>query len=99
MDREFDGIEWDERKSAETTARRGFGFEVAADVFADDYIEAESSGRDFGEQRYLAIGRVDNLIVTVIWTPRGRNRRIISARLSSKKERAIYHGHREEKTF
>lgn len=99
MGGEFDGFEWDDRKSASNEQLRGFGFDVAAEVFANDYIEGESHSRNLGERRYVVIGRVDDLIVTVIWTPRGMNRRIISARPSSRKERGIYRGHREEKTL
>ena len=99
MKGEFDGVEWDEEKSAGNEELRGFGFDVAADVFAGDYIEATSGNRDFGELRYIAIGCVDGLIVTVIWTPRGMNRRIISAHPSSRKERDIYRGYREKETL
>ncbi len=99
MKGEFDGVEWDEEKSARNEELRGFGFVVAADVFAGDYIEATSGNRDFGELRYIAIGCVDRLIVTVIWTPRGMNRRIISARPSSRKERDIYRGYRKKETL
>ncbi len=99
MKREFDGVEWDEEKSARNEDFRGFGFDVAADVFAGDYIEATSGNRDFGELRYIAIGSVDGLIVTVIWTPRGMNRRIISTRPSSRKERDIYRVYRDQETL
>jgi uncharacterized DUF497 family protein len=78
MDVEFDGVEWDERKSARNEELRGFGF---------------------GEPRYIAIGSVDGLIMTVIWTPRGMKRRIVSARPSSRKEREIYRGYRDEEAL
>ena len=99
MDDAFDGFEWDEEKSALNEERRGFAFDIAAQVFRGDYIETESRSRDFGEPRSIAIGNVDGLIITVIWTPRGVKRRIISARPSSRKERDIYRGYRDEETF
>lgn len=89
-----DGVEWDEAKSARNEERRGFGFDFAAQLFRGDYIEQESRGRDFGEPRFVAIGLVEGEIVTVIWTPRGSIRRIISARPASRRERRIYHDHR-----
>jgi uncharacterized DUF497 family protein len=99
MDREFDGVEWDRAKSDWNREHRGFAFDVAADVFSDDYIESKSCGQELGEQRFVAIGSVDGRIVTVVWTPRGTNRRIISARPASRKERKIYYGHRQKETL
>jgi uncharacterized protein len=78
---------------------RGFGFDFAARLFLEDYIEKENRGTDFGEPRFAAIGRVDGLILTVIWTPRGTNRRIISARPASRRERNIYRAHRQKETL
>jgi uncharacterized DUF497 family protein len=92
----FENVEWDERKSARNVSLRGFGFDFAARLFLEDYVERENRGRDFEEQRFVAIGSVGGLILTVIWTPRGANKRIISARPASKKERNIYHGHRQK---
>ena len=99
MEGEFDGVEWNESKSDWNVKHRGFGFDFAADVFDDAYIESERRDREFGEPRFVVIGRVDDLVITVVWTPRGPNRRIISARPSSRKERRIYHGHRQKETL
>ncbi|MHB8433500.1 MAG: BrnT family toxin [Candidatus Tyrphobacter sp.] len=99
MNEEGDGVEWDERKSDLNLELRGFGFDVAAEVFGDDYIESESHGQGFDEPRFVTIGRVDGLVLTVIWTPRGSNRRIISARPASRGERRIYHDHCQKETF
>ncbi|MGC8485917.1 MAG: BrnT family toxin [Candidatus Baltobacteraceae bacterium] len=76
-----------------------FRFRRAADVFAGDYIETKSGNRDFGGLRYVAIGSVEGLIVTVIWTPRGMKRRIISVHPSSRKERDIYRVYRDQETL
>lgn len=95
----FENVEWDERKSARNVVVRGFGFDFAAMLFLEDYVERENRRQDFGERRFMTIGSVGGLILTVIWTPRGANRRIISARPASKKERSIYHGHREKETL
>ena len=95
----FDSVEWDESKSNWNVKHRGFGFEFAADVFDDAYVESESCDQEFGEPRFVAIGCVDDLIVTVVWTPRGRNRWIISARPASRKERRIYRGHCQKETL
>ncbi len=99
MDGEFDGVEWDERKSARNALLRGFGFDFAAHVFLGDYLEEENRNEDFGEQRFVAVGAVGSVILAVIWTPRGSCRRIISARPASRRERKIYRGYCEKETF
>ena len=35
--------------------------------------------QDYGERRYLVNGSVEGILITVVWTPRGSRRRIISA--------------------
>jgi len=99
VDDAFDGVEWDKNKSDWNVEHRGFGFEIAAEVFIGDHLESELPSRESGEVRLIAIGSVDDRIVTVIWTLRGSNRRIISARLASKKERRIYRAFREKEAF
>lgn len=96
MEDEFYGVEWDDNKSDWNVKHRGFGFDFAADVFDDAYVERASCERGLEESRFVVFGRVDDLVITVIWTPRGSNRRIISARPASKKERKIYHDHRQK---
>lgn len=92
---EFEGFEWDAAKSDATFLERGLDFEAAARVFEGDYIEREDLPQDYGERRYLATGPVAGVLITVVWTPRGRRRRIISAWPASNQERRAYHEHRE----
>jgi|SRR5579872_6087993 len=97
MDGHYDSVEWDEHKSARTEELRGLSFEFAATLFLGDYVEEESRRPTLGERRFVAIGPVEDVILTVIWTPRGRARRIISARYASRKERRRY-GNRSQET-
>ncbi len=99
MSDEFDGVEWDEDKSARNEQLRGFGFDFAARLFVNDFFEDQRDSHEFGELRFVSIGPIDSLILTVIWTPRGTRRRIISARPASRKEREIYDGYRKKKAF
>lgn len=89
------GFEWDASKSEATFAERGLDFEAAARVFQGDYIEREDGRRDYGEPRYVVTGEVEGVMVTVVWTTRGRRRRIVSAWPASNRERREYHAHRE----
>jgi uncharacterized protein len=92
--REFDGFEWDEAKSDATFVERGLEFDLAARVFDGDYVEREDRRQDYGERRYVVTGEVDGLLVTLVWSPRGRRRRIISAWPASNRERREYREHR-----
>ncbi len=90
----FDGFEWDPAKSDAAYTERGLDYEFAARVFEGDYIEREDLRRDYGEQRFVVTGEVDGVVMTLVWTPRGRWRRIISAWPASNRERREYREHR-----
>ena len=84
-------FEWDEAKSDACLAHRGFDFAFAAGVFADPTLLVEvDDRRDYGEPRLVAVGRIAELHVTVVFTPRGAKLRIISARRANRKEIARY---------
>ena len=81
-------FEWDEAKSQDNLEKRGFDFEYAARIFkGGDLLEYEDSRRHYGERRIVAIGEVEGQILFVVYTSRGASRRIISARLASRRER------------
>lgn len=92
---EGEGFEWDAAKSNATLVRRGFDFEFAARVFAGDHVEREDLRQDYAERRYTVTGEVDARVITVVWTPRGRRRRIISAWPASNRERRVYREYRQ----
>lgn len=81
-------FEWDPDKSDATYARRGFDFAFAAGVFAGPTIEAVDARQDYGEVRIQAIGETGGMTLVVVYTDRAETRRIISARLANRKERA-----------
>ena len=84
-------FEWDEAKSQGNLEKRGFDFEYAARIFqAGDRLEYEDQRRHYGERRMVAIGKVESEILFVVYTWRGASRRIISARLASRRERNAY---------
>ena len=83
-------FEWDEAKSEKNEHERGFGFRFAVRLFAARFVETESRSRDYGERRMKATGKIGEGIYTVVYTWRGERRRIISARLASRRERNGY---------
>ena len=86
-------FEWDDGKSEDCFARRGFDFAYAARAFLDPQrIVARDMRRDYGEDRYNLVGTIEGRAFAVAFTMRGSVIRIISARKASRKEVA-QHGH------
>ncbi len=83
--------EWDDNKNAVNIKKHGLSFETAARVFDDPmHIEFIDDTHSIGELRYIAIGKVGEILF-VVFAERGENTRIISARLATDKERKLYY--------
>ena len=85
-------VEWDDNKNEINYKKHGIYFEDAAWIFLDEnrIEEFDELHSDF-EDRIKVIGRVGK-ILAVIYTERGENYRIISARYATKKEIDNYYG-------
>ena len=86
---------WDPRKSDRNLRERGFDFEFATQIFEGSTLERADSRRDYGERRVIALGKAQDVALTVVYTDRAEaggelNRRIISARKSDRREREAY---------
>ena len=81
-------LEWDEKKRLWTLANRGLDFQDAERVLRGRTVERMQMRNN--ETRYLAIGRLDDRYVTLVYTRRGDAHRIISMRYAHRTERAIY---------
>ena len=93
---------WDRRKSDANLADRGFDFEFASLIFSGPTLEREDTRQDYGERRIVAMGSADGILLVVVYTdraaPGGRSeRRLISARRASKRERVAYETAIEDK--
>lgn len=88
-------FEWDFQKSERNLQLRGFDFEFATLIFSRPYVEVADTRFDYGEDRVIALGLADDIPLTVVYTDRrGPDgsiiRRLISARVSHRKERRHY---------
>jgi uncharacterized DUF497 family protein len=83
-------FEWDEAKSSRNRADRGFDFDYACRIFAGPVIEEEDRRLDYRERRIVATGKVGTETFVVVYTWRGKRRRIISARPAKRRERDAY---------
>ena len=85
-------FEWDENKNIINKLKHGISFETASLIFTDDYrVEYYDIVHSIHEDRYVTIGCV-NEVLFVVYTIRGINTRIISARKATEKERELYYG-------
>ena len=84
-------FEWDEEKNRINKRKHKISFETAAHVFYDpDYIEMYDFEHSIDEDRYIALGKVGDVIF-VVFTERKETIRLISARLATIAERRIYY--------
>ncbi|CAN7193858.1 BrnT family toxin [Trinickia sp. LjRoot230] len=83
-------IEFDANKRDKTLTERGLDFARASDVFAGRHFTVEDTREDYGESRYITVGKVDGRMVIIVWTPRGEARRIVSMRKANDREQTRY---------
>ena len=84
-------FEWDEDKNTINKAKHKISFQTAAYVFDDpEYIEMYDFEHSIEEDRYIAIGMVEDILF-VVFTERKDAIRLISARLATEKERRLYY--------
>lgn len=89
------GIEWGDDKNVLNKQLHNLSFEAAQYVFTDpERLERpdQSEENTSGEERWQTLGMVGKVLF-VVYTERGENRRIISARIAEKHERRSYHGY------
>jgi uncharacterized protein len=89
-------FEWDPGKAEANFRKHGVRFAEAEPVFVDDQAITITDGEsDPDEQRFVSIGMgVRERVLVVVYCYRGRNIRIISARLAEPHESAQYEEHK-----
>jgi len=71
--------------------QRGFDMDRdAPEVFAGKTLTVEDDRKDYGESRFITIGRFIGRMVVLVWTPREGERRMISMRKANDREEALY---------
>lgn len=83
-------LSFDPAKRLKTLQERGLDFADAAKVFTGRTLTALDDRLDYGEDRYITYGYLNERSVILVWTPRDGARRIISMRYANDRERAHY---------
>ena len=81
---------WTEAKRAKTLQERGLDFARASEIFAGLHTTRATHGGRSGETRFITAGFLDNRLVVMVWTPRGKTRHVISMRYSHAKEQRLW---------
>ncbi len=88
-------FEWNHHKALINARKHGVSFEIAKTLFDRPHLAAMDTRYVYGEERWIAIGWIDEMVAVVAYTESHsgtgiRTIRIISARKASNSERARY---------
>lgn len=84
-------FEWDEDKNNSNIQKHGLDFVDVKEVFDGPMAISLDDRQDYGEDRWIGVGTMRNVVVVVAFTERGEDCiRLFSARKATKQERESY---------
>lgn len=83
-------FEWDEAKRRSNYKKHGLDFRDAEKVFQTPVVTAVDSRQEYGEERYISLGMLEDVVVVIVHTTRSEKTRIISMRKAKFRERQAY---------
>ncbi|MFJ3052254.1 BrnT family toxin [Pseudomonas nitroreducens] len=84
-------FEWDEAKNQANIRKHGIDFNDVPELFQQPYLAQRDNREDYGEERWVNLGRIGSLVSLVVSTERqGDMVRIISARKATRREAGHY---------
>jgi uncharacterized DUF497 family protein len=84
-------IEWDPAKAKSNLGKHGISFSDVEPAFYDEFALSMPDPFSIAEERFVLVGRdALNRVLTIAYTYRGVNIRVISARPATKAERRTY---------
>lgn len=89
-------VTFDPEKSARNTRERGLGFERAVDFDYETAFYWQDERRDYGEERFVAIGYLDSRLHVLCFTQTADGIRVISFRKANEREAKL---HGKQKKF
>jgi uncharacterized DUF497 family protein len=82
--------EWDENKRVANLAKHEVDFRDAENFDWSSAIETVDNRFNYSEERWVALGFIDNRLHVLTYTMRGENIRLISLRKANKRESEHY---------
>ena len=84
-------FDWDTDKNQFNILKHGIDFHDTVEIFIHPMVIKEDTRKNYGERRWISIGRLKDITVVVVFTVRINTIRIISARKANLKERKKYY--------
>ena len=84
-------FEWDQRKREANLRDHKVDFIDILPLFDSEMLEIVDQRFDYGETRIRCLGEIEGRVYVVVYTWRGVNRRIISARKGNAREERVYY--------
>ena len=84
------GYQWDLGKSRINEVKHGISFLQAAQIFRGPILTVQDTRYDYGELRFIALGKYDGQVLRVVFTERDGDIRIISAWKAGRDDRKTY---------
>jgi uncharacterized DUF497 family protein len=82
---------WNEQKNESNITKHGFDFTDAHRIFGQPMLIALDDREDYGEERWIGVGLLDNRIVVIVYSePDEDTIRVISLRKALTQERKHY---------
>jgi uncharacterized DUF497 family protein len=83
-------IAWDHTKRRTNLRKHGFDFADAEAVFGGITLTMEDPRFDYGEQRFITLGMLRDVVVVIAHTETTSTIRVISMRKATKSEEILY---------
>ncbi len=83
-------FDWDPQKNEENIGNHHLDLADAHEIFDGPMLEKLDSREEYGEDRYVSIGFLRNIVVVVVYSERGETVRLISLRKALKYERTEF---------
>lgn len=83
-------VTYDPDKRRRTLKERGLDFDDAPQVLSGFHLTQPDLRMDYGEDREITVGLLDDIVVVLVWTEREESLRIISMRKADRDERERY---------
>jgi len=82
---------WDETKNKSNIEKHFIDFNDATSAFELPMLIKKDERKDYGEDRWIALGLLKEFVVVIVYTIRNSVIRIISVRLANKVEKSKYY--------
>ena len=83
-------FEWDERKRKSNLRKHRIDFLGCEAIFAGTVKTVIDDRADYGEERFVTFGLLDNRVVAMVHTETADTIRVISIRKATKREQTLF---------